>query len=515
MNNFDLLELMENESTRKLVIGVVISLAVFMIYVMIESSIKSRVKMGKLKIASRDAAVGIIFGVIFTLTGPKVVYSPIEEEGSCLVWGTSGSGKTAAILRNTINSISGKGKGKATATTFCIDISGDVECTVTVLKKIVFGPSCDNSAVYYVFYPVDKIRDDPSLSDEEKRAMIIEQLMKIASQLERVLKDGEAEGAVVFFNNGGHDIIGSSLIAGYFTGLDFEEICILIYRNSWKSHFQWIDSCNVPEASALLGQFEDIKDEHVAGCMGNAKSVIGGIASSHKVLQFLRRPKTVNGVTEPFYTPSLLETHSVFYIIDDGTDFDLYASLTRLVVSQTMEYLQSREPNQEVKNPKNHTKKKVLKHMILLALDELSSLNLAQEVASASKKYRKKRVRILALTQSIADLDLMTSRGNTMSRATIDNFPYRLVLGAQDPISQKYFADCVGQHELKSSSKNAGRTIREYWIQPEEFGKLDLHLVLIHPKGHMILGKAYSHKPMMKIVIDSLFDLSFFKWGIH
>ena len=469
---------------------------IILIYVLFQY-IKKRAKFGQIKIASRKKACGIIFGIILTWRGPKVAYSPLNDEGSVIGWGTSGTGKTDAILRPTINSISDKG------TTFCIDISGDIVSSIHLRKKIVFGPNAKNSACYSVFAPVDRIRKDQALSEEEKHAKITEQLIKIASQMIPVLKDGEAEGGVVYFNNGGHDIIGSALIAGYFTDMDFSDICLKIYKMNWKQLFQWIDSCKISDASDLLGQFEGIKDEHKAGCIGVAKNAVAGIASNYSVRQFLHRPKKINGKVEPYYTPRRLETHSVFYVVNDGTDFDLYAGLTRLVVSQTMEYLQTRKVDKS-------------SHTILLTLDEFSSLNLAKETAAAAKKYRKKKVRLLVLTQSIADMDLMTREGNTASRATIDNFPYRLILGAQDPQSQRYFADCVGKHKVNyGNSSGNQRPAEEYWIRPEDFGLLDRHLVLKHPKGHMVLGKNYYHKSTPKILIQSALDFSIRKWGVH
>lgn len=469
---------------------------------MLLDTIKTRLRIGRIKLAARDKACGIVFGMILTFTGPKVVYSPINDEGSVLVWGTSGSGKTDGILRPTISSLGEE------ATTFCIDISGDIVNTVNIKRKVVFGPSAENSAVYDVFSPVDRImqntRTEKTEDFDRRNALVIEQLTKIASQLEPRMQDGDAEGAVVYFTNGGHDIIAASLIAGYFTGMDFPEICEKIYQSGWKELFNWIDETGFPEAMNLIGQFQGIKEENISGCMGNAKNVVGGIASSRTVKQFLHRPCQTEHGLEPSFTPNMLETHSAFYVVNDGTDFELYATLTRLVISQVMEYLQQRDLQQLSEGGKNP-------HMILLTLDELSSLNIAKEVTEAAKKYRKKKVRILALTQSIADLDLMTQRGNTTSRAIIDNFPYRMILSAQDPVSQSYFADCVGHHLIKSEY----RSYWEYWIQPEEFGRLDNHLVLVHPKGHMILGKNYYHKTTMKIIINSLLDLSIFKWRIR
>lgn len=468
----------------------------FLLILAVIAGLKRKAKMGSLKLASRKKACGIIFGLILTWRGPKVVYSPINAEGSVIVWGTSGAGKTSSILRNTINSI------KGSATTFAIDISGDIVSTIIIKNKIVFGPNAENSAAYSVFAPVDRIMHAKNIPEEIKRPKVIEQLIKIASQMIPILKDGEAEGGVVFFNNGAHDIIAASLIAGYFDGMDFCDICLSIYKHSWRKHFEWIDRMECEEASDLLGQFEGIKDEHKSGCMGTAKSTVQCIASNTNVRSFLHRPKQINGVNEPYYTPRLLEKYSVFYVVNDGEDFDLYAPLTRLVISQTMEYLQNRDMKKA-----NHT--------ILLTLDEYSSLNMAKETTAAAKKYRKKKVRLLVLTQSIADMDLMTRQGNTASRATIDNFPYLVVMAAQDPESQLYFANMLGKHEVAVKDSQGNYVTKEkYWINPPEFRKFKHHFLLIHDSGHMILGKCYYHMSTLTILIKSFLNFSIRKWGI-
>lgn len=476
--------------------GIIIIFILIITILLIALILKQRAKYGDLKIATRKKACGIIFGMIMTWTGPKVVYSPINKEGSTLVWGTSGSGKTASILRPTINSI------KDEATTFCIDISGDIVSSITLDNVIIFGPDAENSAAYNVFAPVDMINEDMSVSEEECHAKTIEQLIKIASQMIPELKDGDAEPAAVYFNNGGNRILAASLISGYFLNMDFIDICTKINELSWKELFRWIDSVNISEACGLISQFEGEQPEHIASCMGKAKSFVASIVTNYRVKQFLHRPRIINGYREPSFTPSMLEYYNVFYVVNDGTDFDLFAPLTRLIVAQTMEYLESRHVEKDT-------------HTILLTLDEYSSLSMATETSQAAKKYRKKKVRLLVLTQSIADMDLMTCKGNTASRATIDNFPYRLVLGAQDPESQRYFANSVGEHEVSTGNSQSQETKREYWIPPEDFGRLDKHLVLMHPKGHMILGKNYYHQHSKDILLGALLDFSIFKWRIR
>jgi hypothetical protein len=104
------------------------------------------------------------------------------------------------------------------------------------------------------------------------------------------------------------------------------------------------------------------------------------------------------------------------------------------------------------------------------------------EILPALRKLRKKNVRILVFTQSLADLNLIYGKDET--RAMLDNFKHKIILGISEPESQEYFSKLAGEREtiIVDEYKNE-ETRRERRIFPEEFGKLRDDLILFHPAG--------------------------------
>ena len=110
------------------------------------------------------------------------------------------------------------------------------------------------------------------------------------------------------------------------------------------------------------------------------------------------------------------------------------------------------------------------------------------ELLEALRTYRKCGVRIMLLTQSNADIDLIYSKEERTSM--INNFKYKVILSAEDTESQKFYADLIGK-ETKSDDYSSRE---QYIIKPEKLGRLRNKLVLIYPEGHMILKKNYYFK---------------------
>ena len=77
---------------------------------------------------------------------------------------------------------------------------------------------------------------------------------------------------------------------------------------------------------------------------------------------------------------------------------------------------------------------------ILFCLDEFASFG-KLNITPALRKLRKKKVRIMVLTQSLADIDLIYGKEERSSM--MNNFSYKVVLGAMDTDTQDYFSRCV------------------------------------------------------------------------
>jgi type IV secretory pathway TraG/TraD family ATPase VirD4 len=414
-------------------------------------------KMSQLKINLKNKASGIVFGKF----GTMVTYSPAGSEGHIAVFGGSGLGKTSAILIPTLRSWSG--------TSFTIDISGDICKNVDIPYKLIYEPGNPNSTPYNLFGTIDQIKK----KDDQNEAL--EQLAFLMMPI-----DGKMSDTAKFFNTEGRKILTASLIAFYHKQMDFIEICEKIVSSSWKDLFSAIDETENNKAIQYINSFSGTSDQNNAGCKQSCDSVLKLFATNERIKQTIRRPKN----TEKAFTPDTLENNNVFIIVDDSK-LKLYAPLLQIITAQSLEFFSNR-PNDS-------------KTTILFCLDEFASLG-RMEITDALRKLRKKHVRIIMLTQSMADIDLIYGREERM--AMMNNYRFKVVLGADDTDTQEYFAKLIGYQDTKkrSTSSNEHTTTKteseakEWAIEPADLARLGKKLVLLHPDGYIILRKNFYYK---------------------
>ena len=79
--------------------------------------------------------------------------------------------------------------------------------------------------------------------------------------------------------------------------------------------------------------------------------------------------------------------------------------------------------------------------MILFCLDEFASFGKLQ-ITESLRKLRKRHIRIMVLTQSLADLDMIY--GKDERKAMLGNFKFTILLGCKDTETQEYFSKMIG-----------------------------------------------------------------------
>ena len=429
--------------------------------------------MGSLCYANPDAASGIIFG----RKSCQTVYSPTSDEGHVIVFGGSGSGKTSAVLIPTLRSL----RKNSHTTVFCVDIAGDISKNAAggMENALIYAPGSGKSIPYSPFSAID------SLQTEDDRN---EALENMAFLLMPELPDASANAQ--FFHREGRKILTAALIAGYRSGMDFINICEHISEHSYQTLFEKIDKTGYFPAIRYINGFEGGSSQNIAGCMQSATAAVALFANNSAVKRSIRRPR----YNEEYYTPAALEKYNVFVVLPDDK-IDLYQPLMQLLVSQTINYLSTR--------PLTAT------HTILLCLDELPSLG-HLPILDVVRKFRKRKVRLLALTQSLADLDLTYSEKERI--AILENFKYTLILSATSTETQKYFSRRTGEVKKKQITTTSRafekatlseKEIREPAVNPEEFARLGDHLILLFPGGHVKLRKNYYFRK---------WDFSFLEW---
>lgn len=396
-------------------------------------------------------------GIIFGKKGKHVYFSPITEEGHVFCCASSGAGKTSALA---IPSIRSACKNPTTGTCFCIDISGDISSNCDIPNKLVFNVEDPNTIPYNIFSSIDL---EPIYEIKN------ELLEKLAYLIMPDLNTADEAGK--FFLENGRSMLCGALIAYYHQNLDFVPICQKILSTDYQNLLYDIVNIGNADAIRYISSFSGANEKNSAGCKQCMDGHIKLYATNFHMKDALHRPR----LNEPCITPDLLKSHSLFFCIPDAKT-DLYGSLLGLITAQTFDYCAAR-PNGE--NP-----------TILFLLDEFASLRIgSSDILNAIRKYRKKNIRIMILTQSLIDLDILYN--DKIRDSILNNTKYKVVLGITDPVSQKYFSDIIGQHsvpELSTTISNTNTSTsyssrKEYIVPPEDFGKLKSDLYVICDNG--------------------------------
>ena len=345
-------------------------------------------------------AKGILFGKKFGLLG----YSPEQDEGHILVLGPSGTGKTSALLIPTLRSWQG--------TALVVDISGDISANVNTPNKIVFDPTSESCIPYDVFASINAV------ADETERQERLEQLAYLL--LPDKANDSEAG---IFFCKNGRKMITAALICYYGMGWGFVEICEFFLGHDWRSLLNDIAKQQNLIANMFISSFAGASEQNTAGCKQAADDALKLFATNDKIKNALRKVPSY----EKAISPAMLETSSVYIYIPDEK-LKIYGDLLRIITAQSMEYFSSR-PTEN-------------KQTILFCLDEFASFGKLQIVESL-RKLRKRRIRILVLTQSLADLDMIY--GKDERKAMLSNFKFTVLLGCKDAETQEYFSKMIGE----------------------------------------------------------------------
>lgn len=392
-------------------------------------------------------AKGILFGKKFGL----LAYSPEQDEGHILVLGPSGTGKTSALLIPTLRSWQG--------TALVVDISGDISANVHTENKIIFDPTAADCIPYDVFASIDAAPDD---TERQER---LEQLAYLL--LPDKANDSEAG---VFFTKNGRKMITAALICYYGMGWGFVEICEHFLGHDWRGLLNDIAKQKNKIANMYISSFVGASEQNTAGCKQAADDALKLFATNDKIKNALRKTASY----EPSISPATLENNSVYIYIPDEK-LKIYGDLLRIITAQSMEYFSSR--------PKEHTQ------MILFCLDEFASFGKLQ-ITEALRKLRKRHIRIMVLTQSLADLDMIY--GKDERKAMLGNFKFTVLLGCKDTETQEYFSKMIGDKRspLETDSSAKPQPI----IKPADLAHLEQDLFVICDDGAVRLRKNFYFK---------------------
>lgn len=417
-------------------------------------------------IAKRSSANGLIFGRCLVPFSNYVIYSPAAEEGHAICIAESGAGKTTRFLIPTINAWQYGG--------YHIDISGDICKNCYTKNKLVYEPSNPQTTPYNIFATIDM------QPDQTQKNIALEQ---IALQLIPPLPASAGAGAK-YFNDGARAILTSALLAFYPKGLDFVEICNMIYFSGSLSELgQAIEETKNPLAIAQLDLIKpdewDVIDRDARSCKNDAAKAISFLVKDPNVSSSLRRPKA----NEICISPTSMEDHAVFFSITE-INLKYLLPLMRIISVQMLDYAISRPIDS--KTP------------ILITLDEYSSLGF--QITEYLQRARKHHVRIITCIQTVTDLDLVLTQGAIERKSQLNNYRYKIIMGSTEPDSQEYLSQLLGNAHSNPFRAPVSETPQRL-VRPDQLANMGDCLYLTTPGGTLKLLKNYP--PPRAIHIDT------------
>lgn len=398
-----------------------------------------------------------------------------REYAGILLIGGPGSGKSADVVANSLILAQNNNNVetlKEKQTVLCMDIKGELE---PIYRKshpdhniIIFNPKDEmNGYNFDPFYRMKNCKDSNPTTEALNLA-----------------------GSILPFSGNGDDKYwtgnAQSLLAGAFLyygieqGMSFSDVMVHVNKTSPKVIVEEIMSGDREDAIMCVNHFATMKDTE-----------LGSIYSSMKPTKIfaldenLRRVFGESSNIGKTFNASDIENVDALFIQMNTKDINssFGRASSSIVISQIMDVLMERNEFEE------HS-------TITLFLDEapqyLSNINMNASDPNGSGRVQS----LLAVGRSLGIItmlcaqsfqDLKKAVGDTESKIISDNCKLQYILEIQDPQTQKYFAEKLGQYEeimrSNSVSKNNGITLnannsisaslQEKWrIRPEEMRTL-------------------------------------------
>jgi type IV secretion system protein VirD4 len=360
----------------------------------------------------------------------------IGREGHILVIGGSGSGKTAYIAIPTLRYF-------WDAPFLAIDIKGEL------LKKsgrggYVFNPLNEDS---YGYDPFFLVRSSPNPNAE------IEHIAYILAPENPNTNDP-------FWIENTRGILAGYLLFAYNHGAGFIEALQVLLNKPFSGILQKL--LHDPEARQYVIQASDMAEKTLSGILAQIYNRVRPLVTDKDIRTALSKSKVI--------TPDLLETESIYIQIPEYR-LDQWRDVITLIMQQFMNAFERR--SEETARP------------ALFLLDEFPRLGKMESITHALATLRSKKITICLIVQSTAQLDSIY--GHDRRKVIMDNCPYKVILSATDPETQRQFSDLVGTHQEKQYSYSMSGTTTSFVDKPvkrpEEFAHLKKTAVVITPDG--------------------------------
>lgn len=369
-------------------------------------------------------------GIVFGKMKDKLIEKPPSIDGHVLVCGGSGMGKSKSVAIPTLM----RWEGAA----ICVDIKGELSDVTKNLrpkgKTYVFNPTLADCAQYN---PIKNVKDAQS-----------------AQQMARVLIPEPQNTNDPFWNRTAQGVFAAALLEGAYRGQTLQQIAHWLMTEKPEDVIQQLNESIYPHVATLAG-VGNLPEKTLGSVFGELKS---------HLLMWATDPGVERSTSRSDWSAETLEEGATIYLSVPEHLLAQYRPLWTVIFSQVIEHLSQRSEGQ---NPP-----------ILLLMDEFAQLGQIPKFNEALSTLRSRNVHMMIFIQSMSQLDEIY--GNNGRKIISDNCRYKLILGATDVETQKYFSELSGQKTAHSVSDDFKRDIsqRRYseqgvpLLRPEEFAKL-------------------------------------------
>ncbi|MCL2108679.1 MAG: type IV secretory system conjugative DNA transfer family protein [Oscillospiraceae bacterium] len=405
------------------------------------------------------------------------VGKPTDKDGHILVVGGAGSGKSACIAKNVLETWN--------APILAIDIKGELSrhyLELALNKKVTrdfveFDPTCETCFGYDPYY----------LLRTGGKNNLVQNAREIALSI-IPLPVGIREP---FWVQSAQNLLTAAILYYYGIGASFSQTMTGIQTTPTDKLIDEILESDNTAAKMFINQVRDLELKTLAGIATEMSNKIMVFATDPLISGSLRDSKK----DEKCFNWSALEKYHVFLRLPEDK-LEQWSADILLKLNQLIRTLERRADK--------HSKQGKNLQPILILLDEFPRLGKIEAIKNALATLRSKNVTICLMVQSLAQLDEIY--GEKARRAIVDNCPYKAILGVTDADSQKYFSDLVGSCEVEKESRGIHydpddgivtargshwSKHREPIIFPHDLAKLK-DVVLMTPEGFCRVNKVFA-----------------------
>lgn len=368
-------------------------------------------------------------GIVLGKMKNTLIEKPPNIDGHILIVGGSGMGKSKSVAIPTLM----RWEGAA----ICVDIKGELSEKTAHLrpgKSYIFNPTLEDCHQYN---PVQFVKDSQG-----------------AQEMARVLMP-EAKGANdPFWNRTAQSIFSAALLDGYYRGQNLKEIAQRVMVTPDAQLVQELMESFYPNVNVLASAGQ-LPEKTLGGVFGELRSHMVMLATD---------PGIERSTSRCDWTPDTLEEGATIYLSVPEHLLEQYKQIWTIIFSQVINHLSQREEGQYPP--------------ILVLMDEFAQLGQIPKFNNSLATLRSRNVHMMIFIQSMSQLDAIYEQ--TGRKIINDNCRYKLILGATDVDTQKYFSELSGNKTALSVSDGHKRDLasKRYsetgvpLIRPEEFAKL-------------------------------------------